>query len=124
MLSDTLAIGAEFRIPERLVYKMSAIEKPPVYPGGEKELLKFIMEHIKYPYPSSNREIYVPSSVAVSFIIEVDGSVSSGKVLKGMELAPSLLDAIAKMPQWTPGMMNGRPVAVEFILPIRCIKWE
>ncbi len=114
ILSDTFTISQP---PQRVVYKMFDLQKPPVYPGGEKELLKFLAENVRYPpqKPESN----ATGSLAISFVIEADGSMSTKKVLRGGELAESLLKVLDLMPRWSPGMVNGQPVAVEFILPVR-----
>ena len=117
VLNDTFAIGAELQSPERIVYEMFDIEKPPVYPGGTKELLKYLAENIKYP--PMNRDSNIISMIAVTFVVEPDGSISSKKVLRGIELATSVLEVIDRMPRWTPGMKNGQPVPVRFTLPIR-----
>ena len=116
--SDTFAIGAEWQIPERIVYDMFDIEKPPVYPGGEKELLKYLAENIKYP--PMNRDNNLVTMVAITFVVETDGSISTKQVIKNDgPLAQSALEVLDRMPCWTPGMKNGQAVAVRFTLPIR-----
>lgn len=104
--------------PERVVYDMFDIEVPPKYPGGEKELLKYLAENIKYP--AVTRDSYIPGPFAVSFIVEADGSISTKKVMRTNEaFAKAVLEGIDQMPRWSPGMKNGEPVAVQFIMPIR-----
>ncbi len=107
--------------PERIVYEMFDIEKPPAYPGGEKELLKYLMENIKYP--PQNRENNIISMIVMTFVIDTDGSVTEKKVIRGIEIADSILIALDQMPRWSPGMKDGQPVPVRFTLPIR-LHWE
>lgn len=117
-MSDTFAIGAELSVPERVVYEMFDVEKPPVFPGGERALLKFLAENIKYP--TAARENNPVTSVAITFIVETDGSISTKKVIRNDGLfAQSVLEVLDRMPCWLPGLKNGQPVAVQFVLPVR-----
>ena len=65
---------------EEKEYQIFDIQKPPSFPGGERELLKYLAENIKYP-PLA-RENNIQGSVALSFVIQKDGSVSDVSVLK------------------------------------------
>ncbi len=120
VLSDSFAIGADFQYPtERIVYEMFDIQKPPAFPGGEKELLKFLAENLKLPpnYADSYSNF---TSTALTFIIDTDGSISEKKVLRNNgPLAQSALKMLDQMPCWSPGMKDGQPVPVKFTLPVR-----
>ena len=108
--------------PQRVVYEMFDIEQPPKFPGGEKELLKYLAEHIKYPAVAADSSF--PGPFAVSFIVELDGSITSIKVIRNDgPFAQSALKVISQMPHWSPGLKNGRPVAVKFTLPVR-LSWS
>ena len=105
---------------ERVVYEMFDIQKPPAFPGGEKELLKFLAENIKFPPMTIEN---VPGPMAVSFIVEADGNISNKKILRGVEFTQMLIDMLDRMPRWSPGIKDGKMVAVQYKLPIR-IRWE
>ncbi|HOW32038.1 MAG TPA: energy transducer TonB [Bacteroidales bacterium] len=94
------------------------VEKMPEFPGGEKELLRFIGEHISYPLEA--REVGASGIVYVSFVIEKDGSVSNVKVLRsiGFGCDEEAVRVISLMPKWSPGMQRTMPVRVSFNMPI------
>lgn len=105
--------------PEEPTYQMFDIHKPPSFPGGERELLKYLAENIKYP-PLA-REINIQGSVALQFVVGKDGSVSQIEVLKdpGGGLGKEAVRVVQAMPKWNPGEANGHPVKVRFTLPVR-----
>jgi len=116
-ISDTMAVGAEFWTPERVVYEMSDLDKPPVFPGGEREMNKFITINLHFSIP----EDYQGSgcTVVILFVIEPDGSISNKEVLRCKELSEPVLKMIDLMPRWTPGLKNGLPVPVRYCLPVK-----
>lgn len=96
----------------------TVVEKAPEFPGGEKEMLRFIGEHIAYPREA--REIGATGTVYVTFVIEKDGSVSNVKVLRGIGFGcdEEAMRVISLMPKWSPGMQRTKPVRVSFNIPI------
>jgi len=93
-------------------------EKMPEFPGGEREMLRFIGDHISYPLAA--RETGIQGTVYVNFIIEKDGSVSQVKVLRGIGYGcdEEAMRVISLMPRWSPGMQRTIPVRVSFNMPI------
>ena len=100
-------------------YDMVGVQKPPTFPGGERDLLRFLAENIKYP--SMAREAGIAGNVALTFVINKDGSVSDAQLLKdiGGGCGKEALRVLALMPKWSPGEANGHPVKVRFTLPVR-----
>lgn len=97
------------------VYEYDYVMDKPTFPGGDSQLVRFINEHRTYP-----REAYrkgVQGRVTCSFVVNTDGSVSNIQVLKGVEksLNEEAKRIFAKMPQWTPGRIDGVPVPVRVI---------
>ena len=93
-------------------------EQMPSFPGGDRKLMEYLSENIRYP--EECEEICVQGRVIVSFIVEKDGSISNVKVAKS--LAP-LLDkeavrVVSGMPKWIPGRQNGVAVRVRYIIPV------
>jgi protein TonB len=90
----------------------------PSYPGGEKALLKFIMEETRYP--SEARVKKEVGEVLVAFSIGMDGYISGVRVLRSV--SPSLdaeaVRVVKKMKPWFPGKRNGVPVRAEMTIPI------
>jgi protein TonB len=105
--------------PEEKPYEMFDLNKPPTFPGGEKEMLRFLAENIKYP-PLA-RENNIQGNVALSFIVGKDGTVSGLEILKdiGGGCGKEAIRVVQTMPKWSPGEANGHPVKVRFTLPVR-----
>ncbi len=100
-------------------YDMVGVQKPPSFPGGEHDLLKFLAANIRYP--AMARENGISGNVALTFVVNKDGSVSDAQILKdiGGGCGKEALRVIALMPKWSPGEANSHPVKVRFTLPVR-----
>ncbi len=96
-----------------------SVEIMPEFPGGDKALLKWIGEHMTYPAVAA--ENGVEGRVSCSFIINIDGSISDIQILRSID--PSLdreaIRVLKSMPNWKPGMQQGRPVRVKYNVPVR-----
>ncbi len=96
------------------------VENPPVFPGGEAQLAKYLGSHIKYPKAAQEKN--VSGTVFVQFVVNADGSISDVKTVgkpKGAGLEEESIRVVEEMPNWTPGEQKGKKVAVQFNLPIR-----
>lgn len=100
----------------QLVYTI--VEEMPKYNGGEKKLLEYITQTVKYPKQA--RESGVQGTVYVSFVINETGEVKDPRITRGVssELDFAAINAIKKMPNWTPGMQNGKNVSVQITVPV------
>ncbi len=113
--------------PEPIVDEPDPVEEPihiiveemPEFPGGEKELMKFIYSQIKYP-PIA-RENGIEGLVAISFVIDKKGEVSDYKILRepGGGCGEEALRVVKMFPKWKPGKQRGRPVKVLYSLPVQ-----
>jgi protein TonB len=104
---------------EEKTYEMFDIQKPPSFPGGDGELLKYLAQNIKYP-PLA-RENNIQGVVALTFVVNRDGSVSDINIVKdiGGGCGKEAVRVVGDMPKWSPGEANGHPVKVRFTLPVR-----
>jgi periplasmic protein TonB len=94
-------------------------EVSPEFPGGPEALAKFLRKTIQFPDEAIKAE--VDGRVIVEFMVGASGKVSRIKVLKdeaGYRCSESAMDAVEKMPNWTPGRVNDRPVNVWYRLPV------
>lgn len=94
------------------------VEEMPVFPGGEKALVAYLKENLKYPsVPAENG---IQGRVIVLFKVEADGSLTDVRI--GGSVDPSIdreaLRLVKAMPKWIPGKQDGKPVPVKFQLPI------
>ena len=94
------------------------VEVMPEFPGGIAAMNDFIYTNIKYPKDAIKQE--VGGRVIVMFVVETDGSLSNVRVAR--KVFPSLDDeavrVVKSMPKWKPGKEKGRPVRVNFTMPI------
>ena len=90
----------------------------PEFVGGEEALTEWIENNISYPMMA---EVYsIEGKVVVTFDINEDGSVGNVQLESAADpiFADEVVSRIEKMPQWIPGMQNGRYVKVRYTLPI------
>lgn len=95
------------------------IEVMPEFPGKEAGLLQYIKSNLKYPKEAAKK--HLEGIVYVSFVVYKDGKVRDSKILKGIGAGcdEEALRLINAMPDWKPGTQNGKPVAVQYNLPIK-----
>ena len=70
--------------------------------------------------PKSTLEKGEGCRVALSFVVERDGSVSSVKVLQtaDKEFAEATAKVMESSPRWTPAQSKGKAVSVKYVLPV------
>jgi periplasmic protein TonB len=97
------------------------VEEQPSFPGGEEALMEFLGKNIAYP-PMA-KESGIQGTVFVTFVVEPDGSVTNVKTLRGIGggCDEEAIRVVKNMPKWKPGKQRGKPVRVQFNLPIRFI---
>ena len=97
---------------------LTVVDVMPQYPGGDRELLKFIAQSIKYP--TDAQEAGVQGRVICSFVVDKKGNIVEPKIIRGID--PSLdaeaLRVIGMMPRWTPGRQDGKAVRILYTVPI------
>ena len=103
--------------PDKAVY--TVVEKQPSFPGGQDGYVKFLVENIKYPAEAMKKSVM--GTVYISFVVEKDGSVTDVKVLRGIGSGcdEEAVRVVKMMPKWNPGEEKGKPVAVQYNLPIK-----
>ncbi|HXH19815.1 MAG TPA: TonB family protein [Chitinophagales bacterium] len=90
----------------------------PEFPGGNHAFKKFMERTLVYP-PVAKR-LGIEGTVYVSFVVERDGSITDVKVIWSVHnlLDNEAMRVMKLMPNWKPGMQNGKPVRVRYKLPI------
>lgn len=107
--------------PEVEAEVFTIVENMPTFPGGEKEMLKYISKNTKYPQLA--KENNIQGTVYVQFIVEQDGSITNSKILRGIGggCDKEALRVVNSMPNWIPATQRGKNVRVEFRLPIKFV---
>lgn len=90
----------------------------PVFPGGEESLYKYIAGNIKYPEQAKADGI--EGRVVVRFIVMDNGDVVNVEVAKGIGggCDEEAMRVVKAMPKWQPATYEGKPVNVQYALPI------
>lgn len=113
--SETEVVSEPVEPPQEI---FSFAEVMPEFIGGQEEFREYLASNLKYPPLARENEIQ--GRVFVSFVVEVDGSITNVQVVRSVN--PLLDDearrVIQEMPNWKPGMQNQVPVRVSFTLPI------
>ena len=94
------------------------VDEMPMFPGGEAAMMKFVSNNVKYPQEAKDNDI--SGRVFISFVVEKDGSVSNVKVMRGIGggCDEEAVRVISSMPKWKPGIKDGKPVRVSYMMPL------
>jgi TonB family protein len=113
------------------------VEEMPRFPGcenpdstieakqrcSERRLLEFVNQNIEYPIEA--REKGLEGTVVISFVVEKDGSLSQTTIVRNVEggcgdeaVRVVNLMNVAGL-RWVPGKKDGKPVRVQFNLPVK-----
>ena len=113
MNDSTLKTNLNFGIDS--VYVNTDVE--PSFPGGSKELQKFLISNIKYPKDSKEKGIQ--GVVKVEFVVTDEGKIEDTKVIKSVnpELDNESVRVVKLMPDWEPGQLKGKLVNTRIIIP-------
>ncbi len=101
-----------------LINDIHVAEVMPCFPGGLEELVKFIASNIEYPQVA--RERGIGGRVVLQLIIDKTGQVCDVKVVKSVDeyIDQEAVRVCKMLPKFVPGMVNGHPVSVWYMLPI------
>ena len=126
----------EESIQGRDVYKV--VEQMPLFPGkkcgdkfdfaerkacSDQAMLKYIYANIRYPKKARDRG--VQGLAVVTFVVEAHGAISDIELVRdpGAGIGKAVKKMVKQMaqdnPRWEPGINRGKPVAVQFALPVK-----
>jgi len=107
------------------------VEMKPVYPGCEDAgnvdaqfecFNKSIMQHIgkTFKYPDSARQRGIQGRMFINFVIEKDGNIKLVNMARGVHPVLDLegLRVVCLLPKMKPAMHNGKPVRMQYTIPI------
>jgi len=107
----------ETEVQEQEVFLV--VENAPAFPGGDAARMKFLQDNIKYPVMA--KESGIQGTVYVTFVVERSGAVTDVKILRGIGggCDEEAVRVVKNMPKWEPGKQRGKPVRVQFNMPIK-----
>ena len=95
------------------------VEQNAEVPGGQKALMKYLADNIKYPVIA--QENGIQGRVICQFVVNKDGSIEDIQVVRSAgdkSLDNEAVRVIKTMPKWHPGKQRGKAVRVRFTLPV------
>lgn len=94
------------------------VEQMPTYQGGQRALLEYIRDNIKYPIAA--QEAGVEGKVIVRFVVKKDGTVGDAQIFVGStpELNQEAIRVVKSITGFIPGYQNGKPVNVWHTVPV------
>ena len=112
--SDAIAF---YQNPGDTIYNV--VEKSPEFPGGDAARIDYLVKNITYPEAARIQK--TEGTVYVSFVVEKDGSISNTKLLRGIGNGCDevVMKLINDMPNWKPGMQDGKPVRTQYNMPVK-----
>jgi Ca-activated chloride channel family protein len=95
------------------------VEDMPEYPGGMDAFRKYISDNLKLPEEITRQGM--KGKVYVQFTVDTDGSLVDVKIVRGMDpsIDREVLRIIKLSPKWKPGKQSGKPVKVQYVVPIQ-----
>ncbi len=117
---DVPVVKIEVKEEEEVVEEeiFLVVEEQPTFPGGEDKMFEYLYSNIKYPQVA--KENNITGRVFLTFVVEKDGSIANAKILRdiGGGCGQEALRVVKSMPKWSPGKQRGKPVRVQFNLPV------
>lgn len=95
------------------------VDKKPEFPGGESALLKWVATNIVYP-SELGCSSYSTKRVVVQFVVMKNGEIGEIRVVRsaGEIFDNMVVDVVKRLPKFSPGEMNNKPVNVWYTLPV------
>jgi len=121
MITGTMIYEPIDQAIKSTAYPYYHLDKMPEYAGGIWDLKDYMDRQLNYP--EEERKNNIEGVVSVSFIISSIGEVKNPKItasnVESTAFKDEVIKAIEKMPHWKPGEISGKPVDVEFHLPVK-----
>lgn len=97
----------------------SVVEEMPEYPGGMKAFVNYLKRKLVYP-PQAKKE-NLEGVVAIQFVVEKDGRITSPTVVRSLraDMDSAALTAIRNMPNWIPAREHGMRVRCKYSVPVQ-----
>ncbi len=95
-------------------------EEDATFPGGNRALAYWMMMHLVYPQSAIEKGLQ--GRVYIGFIVEMDGTLSDIRILRGIPDCPecdaAALRMVKAMPSWDAAHVGGKPVRTRVQIPV------
>ncbi|MBD1393577.1 energy transducer TonB [Mucilaginibacter glaciei] len=109
----------EYRVINGADTIIAHLDRCPVYLDGPGNMIKLLVKNV-VPRTANSDEI--KGEVIIAFTLNKNGSRTNLKIKKGIGfgLDEQVFYAVANLDgQWLPGILNNKPVAVEYLVPVK-----
>lgn len=115
---QTIVIVGDKNNPDNEEEPYTAVEQMPQFPGGTSELMKYITANLRYPEDA--KQAKKSGRVIARFTVQEDGSIADVEIIRSVypSMDAEAIRVLQGMPQWQPGMQDGKAVAVKYTVPI------
>jgi hypothetical protein len=99
-------------------YTINELTENPDFPEGMEKFYKFVGENFNIPLEAEKNK--VKGKVYLTFIVEMDGTLSNIKIIRdlGYGIGDEAARVLGISPKWIPGKVNGEAVRTMYSLPI------
>ena len=99
-------------------YTINELTENPDFPEGMEKFYKFVGENFNIPLEAVKNK--VKGKVYLTFIVEMDGTLSNIKIIRdlGYGIGDEAARVLGISPKWIPGKVNGEAVRTMYSLPI------
>lgn len=114
LVNSSLATKGQIIRSKEYIY--TAVDVSPKYKSGDDKFYQYLLNNIKKPNGTKGL-----NRIIIAFVVERDGRLSNSKILKSSgnaEFDAELLRVVKASPKWNPGYMNGKPVRVQYSVPM------
>lgn len=120
---DNKGVTIAEKVEEKDDVPLKHAEIMPQFPGGMEAFLKYMQRNLKQPEDFDEGQKMI---VMASFIVEASGNIADIAIDRKArpDLDAEVMRVLKNMPQWEPGMQNGRKVPVFYRLPVTFIAGE
>lgn len=103
---------------ENAVLKEDSLNHAPKFPGGIEAMETYFKKNMKYPKRAI--EYGIEGRVVFNLEISAEGKISNIWLFKGLfyECNEEAYYLIKKMPDWIPGIKDGKPVDMKVMVPV------
>lgn len=95
------------------------MDRMPEFPGGQRALFQYLSMNVNYP--ENARAMGFEGRAICTFLVMEDGSITDITLEKSSgyrSLDKEALRLIKGMPNWTPGMVQGKVIPIRMTVPV------
>lgn len=98
--------------------KLSYVDKPAAFPGGEEKLMEWIHANMKITPEMAESDVI--GRVIINFIVKADGSIGEVEVVRSLhpDYDEEAVRVVKSLPKFTPATVNDKAVDYNYTLSI------